>query len=582
MYDKVLNAFFNQRYQICLNLCEQALNKDEIDKEFLTEFAALSCIKLEYWEKALEYSKSIFECRKTNFWALNLAKTYGILGNFKESFKLFDELLKNEEFWDDAASEYVRFLAHAQDIFKAQTLYEKLVKKDPFNIDLWENYATLFFNPNPKKSLALHEKICELVKEKIKDLNENKEKYKDNSLNLESRIARKEDELPQVSQMKNYLNTKIYPQMAFLYFKLLQIEDSLKLFGSLEEYNQNNASFWQNYAKVLEFSSNYEGALEAYKKSISLHNHATYFFDLAYLLMRVGNFDEGVKHYEARLFYANHQSFSQRHYTLSLEAFNKQGMDAFKDKVVMIFCEQGFGDTFMFSRGLEKLCKIAKKVLFAPQDQLYELFKQSIEKINKEQNKFPNLEPINYIPKDFDYAFPISSLLAFCKMSKDDILTLTTPIYVPNSKKQNKIKKIGIFWNTPMGDSPMNPRNFELGFFIKALKDLPYELISFQKEGNWDLPQNIRDESKNCKNWLDTYEFLEELDLLVAIDTAITHLGLAMQVPTIVLLHPRFDWRWGRFEKPGSYFWPKANILVVREYNDGVRELRARINELLS
>lgn len=69
----------------------------------------------------------------------------------------------------------------------------------------------------------------------------------------------------------------------------------------------------ENYAKVLEFSSNYQSAYNAYQKCLSLNTHATYQFDLAYLLMRMGvddNFEEGKKYYESRLFYAHNETFS--------------------------------------------------------------------------------------------------------------------------------------------------------------------------------------------------------------------------------------------------------------------------------
>lgn len=52
-------------------------------------------------------------------------------------------------------------------------------------------------------------------------------------------------------------------------FKLFRISDSLELFQSLQEANQHHAQFWQNYAKVLEFNSNYQEAYHAYKNVLA-------------------------------------------------------------------------------------------------------------------------------------------------------------------------------------------------------------------------------------------------------------------------------------------------------------------------
>jgi len=581
MNDKILNAFFSEKYALCLQLCE-SFQPGDPDREFSLEFAALSCVKLGQWQKALEYLKAIYVYKKTSFWALNLAKAYALNMNFDEAFKLFNRLLKEEILWDEAALECAFASKAAGEIARADMLFQKLLKKHPFNLELWTSYAELYFDINAQKSLELHERLCEVARNLIVELNKNHQ-FNHQILvhKLETRLQRA-DENPQIDEIKDYLNTKIYPQIAYLYLKLFRIQESLDLFASLQEYNQHNAPFWQNYAKVLEFSSNYQAAIAAYEKSISLHSHATYYFDLAYLLMRIGNFDEGIRHYEARLYYAYEETFSSRHYKQSLDAFNKEGVNAFKDKVVVVFCEQGFGDTLMYARCLEKLCQIAKKVLFAPQSLLYKLFQTSLEKFNDKEETFANMEILEDIPTEFDYAVPICSLPLFCSIPQDEISKLKTPIYIERTQKQNKIKKIGLFWFTPKGDDHNNPRNFELGFLIKALKGVPYELISFQMEGTWNLPQNIHNKAKDLQDWFDTYKALKELDLLISIDTAIAHLALAMDIPTIVLLHQRFDWRWGRFEAPASFFWTKANIFVCKDTQKSMKELRAKVDELLA
>lgn len=582
MQDKILYAFFSENYAQTLELCNS-----HSDSLFAQEFGALSAIKLGDWTKALGFLEKVYQHKQNAFWKLYLAKAY-VYGtkDFAKAFAMFEELLENQEFFDEVALEAGFSYKCAGRTQEAGDLFRQLVERHPENLEFWANYAEVYFDNYPKESLEIHQKLCEVAKGMMKDLKDNPKSQREAlSHSLELRLQRA-NENPQIDSINNYLNTKIYPQIAYLYLKLFRLDESSKLFHSLQEFNQNNAPFWQNFAKTLELTSDYQGAYEAYQKAIGIHPHATYYFDLAYLLMRIGEFDEGVKHYEARLYYAHGATFSSRHYTQSLDAFNKHGVDAFKHKKVVVFCEQGFGDTIMYARCLQKLCGIAKEVLFAPQTALYSLFDYSLKKF--ETTDFGNMRIQKDVPVKFDYAMPICSLPVFCGITKDEIPLLKTPILVPTKKtKKDSLKakkpKVGLFWFTPKGDDSNLKRNFDLEFLIQAFKESEYELISFQVEGEEvkNLPSFIADKGKDFGTWFDTYKVLAEIDCMVSIDTAIAHLALAMEIPTILLLSRRFDWRWGRFENPSSLFWPNANIIVYKDREQALDELKTKTKEIL-
>lgn len=76
-----------------------------------------------------------------------------------------------------------------------------------------------------------------------------------------------------------------------------------------------------------------------------------------------------------------------------------------------------------------------------------------------------------------------------------------------------------------------------------------------------ELPKVIEDRSKLIKNWNDTLNYLYDIDCMLSIDSAIAHLSLAMDIPTIVLLHPRFDWRWENLKILKVIFGQKQNVL---------------------
>ncbi|MFB1639166.1 hypothetical protein ABZN45_01080 [Campylobacter sp. MRC_CM3] len=580
MLNQVYYYYFNSNYEKCLEISEKHL--DNIDA--LT-YAMLSSLKLSINDKALYYAQQLFIKNATSFNGLLLSKAYIFNSKFQEAFALLKELLtKNDSLYKEINLELALLFQITGKLEEAEKIFQNLLKKDPYDLNLWKSYAEIYFKKDYNKALKAHEELCAFwsqTNEKIKQ-GLLVEKIQSNTSNFQDRLQNKTKENITIIKIEEFLNTRILPQKAYLLFKLFKIEQSLTLFYSLQEFNQHNAQFWQNYAKVLEFNSNYQNAYHAYQKALSLHSHATYKFDLAYLLMRMGtedNFEEGKKFYESRLFYAHNKTFSAYHYNKTMQIFNKNGIDAFKNKEILIFCEQGFGDTIMYSRCLEKICQIAQKVLFAPQSAMYEMFKNQIKFLNQSEKNFRNLKVLKTLPKKFDYAMPICSLPFFMDIKLTEISQLKTPIKA-YKKPQNKIKKIGIFWFTPNAIDSETTRNFELNFLLNALKDMPYKIISFQMQGDYTLSDKIENRAKKIKNWNDTLNNLNDIDCMITIDSAIAHLSLALEIPTIVLLKPRFDWRWGKFEQPKSFFWPKAKILVIKDEKDGATKLNKFIKTI--
>ncbi|TDJ85830.1 hypothetical protein E2O24_07120 [Campylobacter volucris] len=561
MFDKILYYFFNANYEKALQLSEAHLNDSP---KFALEYASICAFKLQEFEKALYYANELFRLYPSSFFGLLLVKIHIANHNIEEAIGLLKELIQRN---DDLNNEFVLELAFVyKNTFRldeACELFEELIKIDYYNLDLWKEYAQIYFQSDFKKALLMHDRVCQIAHELIENINNGKVKTntKIQTNTLEDKLLQKTKENVTIMNIENFLNNQILPQKAFLLFKLYDLENSIKLFTSLIPFNENNAQFWQNFAKALELSCNYQGAYEAYHKALNIHHHATYAFDCAYLLMRIGKFEEGVKMYESRLFYANNETFSSYHYNKTVEAFNKEGTKAFKNKTILIFCEQGFGDTIMYARCLEKICDIADKVLFAPQSALYRLFKNYTK---SNDDKFKNMKVLKDFPPKFDFAMPICSLPLFCDIKLKDIPLLKTPIK-ELIKIKNKRKKIGIFWFTPSAVNTDLIRNFDLDFILSMVEKLDCDIVSFQVQGEFTLPDFIENRACKLKDWQDTFENLKDIDYMISIDSAIAHLTLALDIPTSVLLAPRFDWRWGKFEAPKSYFWPKANLIVCKD-----------------
>ena len=116
-------------------------------------------------------------------------------------------------------------------------------------------------------------------------------------------------------------------------------------------------------------------------------------------------------------------------------------------------------------------------------------------------------------------------------------------------KKSNK-KKVGIFWR-----SNSKFRNKFRNVSIEKIKDLfeiDAEFHSLQKELTYDeVNKNFEEEKQNIyfwndelKDFCDTAALIEQMDLVITVDTAVAHLAAAMGKPTWIRLTHTSDFRW--------------------------------------
>lgn len=425
-----------------------------------------------------------------------------------------------------------------------------------------------------------------------------------------------------IKHLSAYINCVIRPGISFYLYCLYRDKESLSLYSELEKFNQSNSDFWSFYADALWHNGAYQQAYNAFQKSINLRRNANALFACGKMLLQLLEneeiYKEGLALYEHRLAVLNETAKGR--WTLSLPHYEAcrgdlaQDKNALYGKVVFVYAEQGYGDTIMFAPALAKLCAMAKKVLFFPQSKLFRLFDTSLEMLKNRGNKdFENLHIIGSLPRDknhndskinpkllayqkesarlsgydFDYAVPICSLPFLMDLSLQEWQSLPRPIMPitdfssknssgkdfhskDSSAKSHAKKKIALFWHTnSSGNFERFKRDIPVEILEQAFRDSPYEIISFQvrevingEKEDFIVPSFMENRGETLLDWQDTYEALSDIDMIVSIDSALAHLGLALGIPTLVLLPLRFDWRWGRLESPKSPFYPHAHLLV--------------------
>jgi ADP-heptose:LPS heptosyltransferase len=131
--------------------------------------------------------------------------------------------------------------------------------------------------------------------------------------------------------------------------------------------------------------------------------------------------------------------------------------------------------------------------------------------------------------------------------------------------------KVGIVWG---GNKKPDPRRSASLAVLRSLAGVPdVALISLQKgEPAAELESapcgmKVLDAARDIKDFADSAALLENLDLLITIDTAAAHLGGALGVRTWTMLPAVCDWRWLR-DREDSPWYPTMKLFRQQTLND--------------
>lgn len=257
-----------------------------------------------------------------------------------------------------------------------------------------------------------------------------------------------------------------------------------------------------------------------------------------------GDLLEGWKKYYARWWYQSDTSFKPQ-----LQGPEYNGSQDIVGKIVLVYYEQGFGDSIQFVRFAKLLKDKGAVVVLVTKPQLYELFKYSLPEITV-INADQQLPPYHYhvalmdLPKCFNTTIDTIPYPA-PYLSVDDTQQKTWQERLgPKTKK-----RIGLLWSPNKIAFITRFRRIELEQLLSIVND-EYEFISLSYEVDENIlslldKHNVKTFHENLNGFYNTAGLISQLDLVISIDTVIPHLSGALGIPTWVMLTDYgCDWRW--------------------------------------
>lgn len=313
----------------------------------------------------------------------------------------------------------------------------------------------------------------------------------------------------------------------------------------------------------------FDQALKAYDRALAMDpNHADAWVCKAYLKLTLGDLPGGFPHFEWRWRTASLRRLPQkarRHDGTTLWL----GETDIAGKTILIWGEGGFGDEIQFCRYATLAARRGARVIVETSPGLAKL-------MSTLEGASLVITPDDPLP-DHDLQCPMMSLpLAFGTTLE------TIPGKVPNlyadairaSQWHNQLShlqgpRVGLVWGagTRIGDAAMvaleRQKSIPLRAFAPLVSVSGCSFVSIQLgPAAKQVPPPgliLHDDTQHINDFADTAALVENLDLVISVDTAVAHLAGAMGKSVWLLNRFDTDWRWF-LDREDSPWYPTMRI----------------------
>lgn len=459
----------------------------------------------------------------------NLGNTYLKLGEFQEAEKNYLRAIEIDPEYAIAYFNLGKFYQDRGDVKRAEEYYRKALQIRPQFPEVMSNLCNIL-----KDRGALDESL-QMVQEAVRLSPDNP--YHLNSLgNVYDRLNR-------------------FSEAARCYQKAIRIRPAM-----VAAYS-NLGSTYMNLREI-------DKAFHYLDASVALDpGHVEAHWNRAINYLLVGNFKQGWPGYEWRWekpdFQQLRRNFRQKRWDGSIQ----------RDKTLLLWAEQGFGDTIQMIRLAKRVRARVKRLIVEVPASLKKLLR-SVDGIDCIVSKG---EPL----PEFDLHLPLMSLPQYFINTEKDIPGEVPYIRCPDEQPISSLNwqkyadsfKVGIVWAGAAHHQNDYNRSCPVHYFRQLGELADLKIFSLQKAPrNQEIEQiatdiQIVDLDKYLRDFSATAAIIERLDLVISVDTAVAHLAGSMGQPVWVLLPYNPDWRW-MLERNDTAWYPTMTLFRQAQIGD--------------
>jgi tetratricopeptide (TPR) repeat protein len=586
-------------YESSINYFNKAIEIDPLYFHAYNNKGILLCELGKYqgaiinFEKSLELKPDLVEA------ILNKADAFKELKNFDEALKCIDAALKIKKLAPEIWGKKGEILHNMKKYKEAIQTYDQAIK-------LNKNYAEALCN----KGFTLF--TIELYEEAIVECNKAlkiKKIFPEAWLNIAvSYIGLKKYELAldycekALAVSENFIEALNSKGLCLLNLK--QYEEANKIFDKVLKIRKDFPEAIENKANTLHALKEYDEALTLYEaignkkdyhkvlnnkglllhalghtKDIKYFNLAKDCYDQAIKIksdfpdvywnkslsqLTLGEFAEGWRNYEYRF---KLESAKPQFITIP----RLENLKNLTNKRILIWSEQGLGDSIQFCRYIYKILDLGAKVTFDTSKTLTAL-------MSRQFNCTINETGQGLVQNDFDFQVPLLSLPMLFNTNLNNIPFNES--YLKTSKDKdnewlNKLKltkqklNIAITYAGNPNYVADSERSANLEIFHPLVDKVNLFLIQkdMKKEDKVFLKKypQVKFIGKDIDNFDDLASVIQNMDFVISTDTSIPHLAAAIGKKVFILLGKITDWRW--MLNSESSPWYSSATLLRKKFN---------------
>ncbi len=325
-----------------------------------------------------------------------------------------------------------------------------------------------------------------------------------------------------------------------VYWVQHRYRDALDPYDRAVQLQPDNAVSWNNLGNGLQAAGRLDAAVEAFERALQLDpDFAMAHWNHAIAALLKGDYRTGWNEYEWG-------------FACGLRPLKFQPLPVWQGEPgvrLIVYAEQGFGDTLQFVRFLPALQdKVAQLVLAVPVE-LQRLLQRSFPAVRVAPEAQLN-------KRDYDAVLPLMSLPHRLGRVEPADFSAATPYLKADpanaARWQARLsqfagERLGIAWQGSRKHKGDALRSIPAERLAGALAGSGIALHSLQAGHDApDVPQGVTDWRTEIQDFDDLAAIVHELDCVVTVDTAVAHLAGALGKRVYLLLPFAPDWRWGR------------------------------------
>ena len=541
----------------------------------ISEFHRAAELKPQLAEAWSNLGNALSDQGKTQEAEANFRKAVHLKPAFPEAWYNLANILQEQEHLEEAAEAYIRAVTLKPDLAQAwsnlgnlrlqQKRLEEAEACQRRSIDLNPKHAEAHYNLGNVLAEQKKDAAAALEFEEALRLNPHLTKARNNlgsTYRKLEELAKAVEQFAQIPKGDSEFSGA-YNNMGLALLALGRHDEAEAAIRETLALEPDLAEAWCNLGVVFHAQNRLDESLACYRKAQSFKP------DLSRVRMNIGlielvrgEFQEGWKNYEWRWENAPlvERGFPQPQW---------RG-EPLNGARILLHSEQGYGDTLQFCRYIPMVAAAGGTVIFETQERMLRLAHE-LEGVTEVVRVDDPLPP-------FDWHCPLLSLPTAFDTRLETVPNQTPYLHAPEASRQRMsaiewpahLLKVGLLWagNPSFRHDRFRFRSLSLAGFAPLLDTEGVRFYSLQMGQEASqlafAPGQLIDLAPYTSDMADTAAAIEQMDLVISVDTSIAHLAGGLGKPTLVPMPYTPDWRW-LLEREDTPWYPSMRLFRQTE-----------------